>query len=98
MSTATTLAPSAASRRALARPIPLPAPVTTATRSRKRCMFLLCGFPSYFRFRFAVFQIFFRFRLLSPPSLAVPRLVLRGDEDVLDLGEGVGRVGAELAT
>src|ERR1700722_5636326 len=43
MSTATTLAPSAASRFALASPIPLPAPVTTATRSCKRCMLLLIG-------------------------------------------------------
>ena len=38
MSTATTSAPSAASRRALARPIPLPAPVMTATRSCNRSM------------------------------------------------------------
>src|SRR6185437_11113676 len=42
MSTATTLAPSAAMRRALANPIPLPAPVMTATRSCKRCM---CATP-----------------------------------------------------
>src|SRR5580704_16773336 len=37
-STTATLAPSAASRRALASPIPLPAPVTTATRSSRRCI------------------------------------------------------------
>src|SRR5580658_1538771 len=45
MSTATTRAPSAASLRALARPIPLPAPVMTATRSCNRCCIktsLLC--------------------------------------------------------
>src|SRR5215471_8153522 len=38
MSTATTLAPSAAIRRADASPMPLPAPVMTATRSCKRCI------------------------------------------------------------
>src|SRR3954468_17223546 len=36
MSTAMTLAPSAANRRAVASPMPLPAPVITATRSCKR--------------------------------------------------------------
>ncbi len=36
VSTATILAPSAASRRAEARPIPLPAPVMTATRPLRR--------------------------------------------------------------
>jgi hypothetical protein len=38
MSTATTIAPSAAILRALASPMPLPAPVMTATRSCKRCV------------------------------------------------------------
>src|SRR5438552_12989216 len=62
-STATILAPSAASRMAVARPIPLPAPVITATRS------------------------------------ASPRMcsVLRRDEQVLGLGEGIQGVRAELA-
>ncbi len=40
-STTTTLAPSAASRRAVASPMPLAAPVTTATRSSRRCIALV---------------------------------------------------------
>src|SRR5690606_23729948 len=61
MSAQTTRAPSAASRRAVARPMPLPAPVMTATRSSSRCMSLL-----------------------------------RGDEDVLGLGERGQRVRPQL--
>src|SRR6266704_692073 len=78
MSTATTLAPSAASLRALARPMPLPAPVMTATRSCKRCMVRLTP------------------RCLS--IRAINRgLSIGGDKDGHDLGEGVRRVGPELA-
>src|SRR6202034_4230481 len=74
MSTATTVAPSAASLRALARPIPLPAPVMTATRSWNRCM------PG----------------LSMSITLTRCSHSLRGDEDVLCLGERTRGVGPEL--
>src|ERR1700754_3311579 len=78
MSPQTTWAPSEASRRAVARPMPLPAPVITAVRPPRRRQ---TGGA-------------------APSSGAVFSGMasgLRGDEDVLGLGEGGERVGAELA-
>src|SRR5271156_4531303 len=85
MSTATTRAPSAASRRALASPIPLPAPVMTATRSCKRCTikttpFLVRSPPGAYG-----------------AALCGSLSSLRRDEDVLGLGERVGGVRPEFA-
>src|SRR5690349_17308993 len=83
MSTATILAPSAASLRTLASPMPLPAPVMTATRSRRRCM---GADHSLCLVRLGV----------SPasgppaaPGIRIASSYIRGNEHVLGLGKGV---------
>src|SRR6516162_747926 len=77
MSTATILAPSAASLRTLASPMPLPAPVMTATRSRRRCMgadHSLC---------------LVRLPVPGYPGIRIAPSYIGGNEHVLGLGEGV---------
>src|SRR5215469_386532 len=84
-STTATLAPSAASRRAVASPMPLPAPVTTATRSSRRCVCaVISRLPCV------------RSTIPLPPLVAVCASFLGCDEDVLGLGEGVHGVRSQL--
>src|SRR6266513_3634134 len=81
-STTATLAPSAASRRAVASPMPLPPPVTTATRSSRRCMGAVI--PPAARSAVTVRSLL--------------RVSFVGcDEDVLGLGERVQSVRPQLA-
>src|ERR1039458_7207678 len=94
ISTATIFAPSAASRRTLARPMPLPAPVTTATRSCKRSIWILTPrlVPPHHGHRLAGRR--------RAPAAGLPCSacsVVGGDEHVLGLGEGVQRIWTELA-
>src|SRR5215470_18189513 len=79
-----TLAPSAASRRAVASPMPLPPPVTTATRSSRRCMGAVIPRPPCLRSR------------AITPGCHVGSF-LGCDEDVLGLGERVQSVRPQLA-
>src|SRR5215475_547794 len=83
-STTATLAPSAASRRAVARPMPLPAPVMTATRSSRRCMGAVIPRLPYVWY------------LCDHPWLPCASF-LGCDEDVLGLGERVQGIRPELA-
>src|SRR4051794_15535182 len=92
----TTCAPSAANRRAVARPMPLAPPVTTATRSTSRRTTACSLTTSPVRFRGTL-----RSSLAGARCDAhVPvrsRFPFGGQEHVLLVAEGVQRVGPELA-
>src|SRR5690349_10055896 len=79
-STTATLAPSPASRRAVASPMPLPPPVTTATRSSRRCVGVVIPRPPCLR------------SLCDHSCVSF----LGCDKDVLGLGEGVQGVRPQL--
>ncbi len=87
----TTCAPSSANRRTVARPMPLQPPVTTAVRPSSRPVPAIEWDPLFLSVE--------RDRgLLSPsPRLRRRARPIAADEDVLELGEGVERVRAELA-
>src|ERR1700751_2516753 len=71
-----TLAPSAASRRAVASPMALPPPVTTATRSSRRCMgTVIPGLPSFLGCDEDVLGLGERVQRVRPQLAAQPGLL-----------------------
>src|SRR6478752_5089696 len=93
-----TLAPSPASRRAVASPMPLPPPVTTATRSSRRCMdTVIPGLPSFLGCDEDVLGLGERVQRVRPQLAAQPGLLEAAERGpVADGGMRVDRQVAGL--